>query len=68
MDITIRASLRVQRGMTDHPLKWAFVQGSELGFDGLELCLTGGSYQFVTSSAVSCDSTRSYVLARADVP
>ena len=51
MDITIRASLRVERGMTDHPLKWAFVQGSELGFNGLELCLTGGSYQFVTSSA-----------------
>jgi len=39
MKISIRASLRTAQDSNIHPLKWAFDQGSKLGFDGLELCM-----------------------------
>lgn len=39
MRVSIRASMRPVRGSDVHPLKWAFERGTELGFDGLELCL-----------------------------
>ncbi len=49
MKVSIRASMRPQRGSDVHPLKWAFEQGSALGFDGLELCLQAGRWgQFST--------------------
>ena len=46
MKVSIRASLRPVRGSDDHPLKWAFEEGSKLGFDGLELCMEAGSWSF----------------------
>jgi hypothetical protein len=39
MNISIRASLRSVQDSDSHPLKWAFDEGSKLGFDGLELCM-----------------------------
>ena len=39
MKISIRASMRSVWGSDVHPLKWAFEEGSKLGFDGLEVCL-----------------------------
>jgi sugar phosphate isomerase/epimerase len=42
MKVSIRASMRPQRGSSDHPLKWAFEQGAAMGFDGLELCTQAG--------------------------
>jgi hypothetical protein len=36
------------RGSTAHPLKWAFEEGSRLGFDGLELCLRADRSSFST--------------------
>ena len=40
--------MRPVRGSDVHPLKWAFEQGKELGFDGLELCMRGDRNCFVT--------------------
>jgi sugar phosphate isomerase/epimerase len=52
IQISIRASLRPARGTTpgseEHPLQWAFERGSELGFDGLELCMGANRNSFVT--------------------
>ena len=48
MKISIRASMRRARGSDVHPLKWAFEKGSELGFDGLELCMSANRNSFVT--------------------
>jgi sugar phosphate isomerase/epimerase len=48
MQISIRAGLRPVRGSDVHPLKWAFEQGKELGYDGLELCMRGDRNGFVT--------------------
>jgi len=46
MKISIRASMRPVRGSDVHPLKWAFEEGSRLGFDGLELCMQAGAWSF----------------------
>ena len=50
MKISIRASMRPVRGPAPggnvHPLKWAFERGSELGYDGLELCLGASRNSF----------------------
>jgi sugar phosphate isomerase/epimerase len=46
MKISIRASMQRVRGSDVHPLKWAFEQGSQLGFDGLELCLRADRNSF----------------------
>jgi sugar phosphate isomerase/epimerase len=46
MKTSIRASLRQVRGSDAHPLKWAFEEGSRLGFDGLELCMEAGAWRF----------------------
>lgn len=46
MKVSIRASLRPRRGSDEHPLKWAFDEGSKLGFDGLELCMEAGAWSF----------------------
>ncbi len=46
MKVSIRASLRPVRGSDVHPLKWAFEEGSRLGFDGLELCMEAGAWSF----------------------
>ena len=46
MKVSIRASLRQVRGSDVHPLKWAFDEGSKLGFDGLELCMEAGAWRF----------------------
>lgn len=46
MKTSIRASLRPSRGSDAHPLKWAFEEGSKLGFDGLELCMEAGAWRF----------------------
>jgi len=43
MKISIRASLRSVQDSDAHPLKWAFDEGSKLGFDGLELCMEAGA-------------------------
>jgi hypothetical protein len=43
MKISIRASLRQVQDGDAHPLKWAFDEGSKLGFDGLELCMDGNA-------------------------
>jgi len=48
MNISIRAAMRRVRGSDAHPLKWAFERGSELGFDGLELCMRADRNGFVT--------------------
>jgi sugar phosphate isomerase/epimerase len=48
MKISIRAGLQARRGSDLHPLKWAFEQGKELGFDGLELCMRADRNGFVT--------------------
>jgi len=48
MKISIRATMRPVRGSDVHPLKWAFERGKELGFDGLELCMTADRNTFVT--------------------
>jgi sugar phosphate isomerase/epimerase len=48
MKVSIRASMQRVRGSTAHPLKWAFEQGSKLGFDGLELCLGADRNSFST--------------------
>jgi sugar phosphate isomerase/epimerase len=48
MKISIRAAMRPVRGSDVHPLKWAFERGSELGFDGLELCMAANRDAFVT--------------------
>ena len=47
MKISIRATMRPVRGSDVHPLKWAFERGSELGFDGLELCMGANRNSFV---------------------
>ena len=49
MKTSIRASVRRARGSDEHPLKWAFERGSELGFDGLELCLGADRNSFVSA-------------------
>jgi len=46
MKTSIRASLRTVQDSDEHPLKWAFEEGSKLGFDGLELCLQAGAWRF----------------------
>jgi len=38
--------MRRVRGSDVHPLKWAFEEGSRLGFDGLELCLRADRSSF----------------------
>ena len=48
MKISIRAGLQRVRGSDDHPLKWALERGSQLGFDGLELCTRADRVGFVT--------------------
>ena len=48
MKVSIRAALQRVRGSDEHPLKWAFEQGSKLGFDGLELCMRADRAGFVT--------------------
>jgi L-ribulose-5-phosphate 3-epimerase UlaE len=48
MKTSIRASLRPVRGSDVHPLRWAFEEGSELGFDGLELCMRADRNSFAT--------------------
>ena len=48
MKISIRAGLQARGGSDVHPLKWAFEQGKELGFDGLELCMRADRNGFVT--------------------
>ena len=48
MRISIRASTRPVRGSDVHPLRWAFEEGSRLGFDGLELCMGANRNSFVT--------------------
>jgi len=42
MQISIRAAMRQRRGDDTHPLRWAFEEGSQLGFDGVELCMQAG--------------------------
>jgi sugar phosphate isomerase/epimerase len=49
MKISIRASMQRIRGSDEHPLKWAFERGSELGFDGLELCMGATRDSFVSA-------------------
>jgi sugar phosphate isomerase/epimerase len=51
MKVSIRASLRPTRGGDIHPLKWAFEEGSKLGFDGLELCMEAGAWSFDLASS-----------------
>jgi len=46
--ISIRASMRPVKGSDVHPLRWAFEEGSRLGFDGLELCLSANRNSFAT--------------------
>ena len=46
MKTSIRASMRPVRGSDAHPLLWAFEQGSNLGFDGLELCMGANRNSF----------------------
>lgn len=46
MKTSIRAALRSVRDSDDHPLKWAFEEGSKMGFDGLELCMEAGAWRF----------------------
>jgi sugar phosphate isomerase/epimerase len=46
---SIRASMRRVRNGDQHPLQWAFERGSELGFDGLELCLGADRNSFVSA-------------------
>jgi len=46
MKTSIRASMRPVRGSDVHPLKWAFEEGSKLGFDGLELCMSANHNSF----------------------
>ena len=46
MRISIRASMRPVRGSDVHPLKWAFEEGSRVGFDGLELCMGANRNSF----------------------
>lgn len=48
MKISIRASMQRMRGSDAHPLRWAFEQGSQLGYDGLELCMRADRNGFVT--------------------
>jgi sugar phosphate isomerase/epimerase len=48
MKTSIRASMRWTWGSDVHPLKWAFEEGSRLGFDGLELCLGADQISFAT--------------------
>jgi sugar phosphate isomerase/epimerase len=48
MKVSIRASMRRVRGSDANPLKWAFEEGSRLGFDGLELCMSADRNSFVT--------------------
>jgi hypothetical protein len=48
MKVSIRASMRPVRGSDVHPLRWAFEEGSRLGFDGLELCLSANRNAFST--------------------
>jgi sugar phosphate isomerase/epimerase len=48
MKISIRATMRPVRGSDVHPLRWAFEEGSRLGFDGLELCLHANRSSFST--------------------
>lgn len=48
MKISIRATMRPMWGSDVHPLKWAFEEGSRLGFDGLELCLRADRNSFST--------------------
>jgi len=40
--------MRPVRGSDVHPLKWAFEEGSRLGFDGLELCMSANHNSFAT--------------------
>jgi hypothetical protein len=47
--ISIRAALRHVRGSDEHPLRWAFERGAELGYDGLELCMRADRNGFVTN-------------------
>ena len=54
MKTSIRASMRPVRDSDVHPLKWAFEEGSKLGFDGLELCMQAGSW---SSSSLAGDWT-----------
>ncbi|MAF09425.1 hypothetical protein CMK11_03150 [Candidatus Poribacteria bacterium] len=42
MKTSIRAQPRHARGSDEHPLRWAFEEGSRIGFDGLELCMPPG--------------------------
>ncbi len=48
MKISIRATMQPVRGSDVHPLKWAFERGSQLGFDGLELCTRADRNNFST--------------------
>lgn len=48
MKISIRAAMQRVRGSAEHPLRWAFERGSELGYDGLELCMRADRNGFVT--------------------
>jgi len=48
MNISIRASMRRAWGSDAHPLKWAFDEGSRIGFDGLELCMAANRNSFAT--------------------
>ena len=43
MNTSIRAVMQPVRGSDVHPLKWAFERGSQLGFNGLELCMVADS-------------------------
>ncbi len=51
MKISIRAEMRPVRDSDVHPLKWAFERGSQLGFDGLELCTRADRGGFATHLA-----------------
>ena len=59
MKVSIRASMKPVRGSDVHPLKWAFEEGSKLGFDGLELCMQAGSWSFDLAGTWSKESVES---------